>query len=163
MNLGWRRWKRETLAAGMQVGSPSCFLCTVSNLACKQKQYLWRPERTPVYGAAASSNLGAAVRSSRPVQREDVCPVGLSQITQPFVPRRETRFLGKGNGRSPSKPVRKSSQEDQPLLLGCPRWCFELFSNVAVVCVHSSAVGHHGQLPAVCGVSGPLLSVLHPL
>lgn len=77
--------------------------------------------------AAAFSDLGAAVRSSWPVQREDVCPVRPSQITQPFVPRQETRFLEKGNGRSRSKPARKSLQEDQPFLLGDPRWCLSSF------------------------------------
>lgn len=73
-----------------------------------------------------------------------------------------------------SKPARKGHQAGKAL----PVWmCLRLpcctaramASHVCsnewmnVVCVHSFAVSHRGQLPAVCGVSGRFLRVLHPL
>lgn len=72
-------------------------------------------------------------------------------------------ILGKKKWKVTVQTSQKELTGGPTLPVGMSQMVFELFSNVAVVCVHSSAVGHHGQLPAVCGVSGPLLSVLHPL
>lgn len=72
-------------------------------------------------------------------------------------------ILGKGKWKVTVQTSQKELAGGPALPVGRSPMVFELFSNVVVVCVLSSAVGHHGQLPAVCGVSGPLLPVLHPL
>lgn len=151
MNLGWRRWKKATLAAGMQVGSPGCSLCTD-----------WQTESVTMETREDAKPWSCCeVIAARP---KGGCVSSRAEPNNPtFCSTTGDEILGKRKWKVTVQTSQNELAGGPTLPAGMSQMVLELFSNVAVVCVRSSAVGHHAQLPAVCGVPGPLLSVLHPL